>query len=694
MLGQVFSSALSWVFPTEKEFIQASELGDTARVEAFLQRSDAEKMLLKSNAGQINFLSKSFSENNIISAKILSYALLGAGKYQHVETTALLLQTCITNGISSDDLFRTYHELLDTNVSEGILKIFIQSDWINTISNKSRHRISMHPNAQHLSLRPLLDTLPDIQSRIMTVITAVPYGSFGDPSAGCKLIGNMQTNYPNIRFNWLVIPIESPNFKLTNYTERLDSNTLTTYELSNGNQICDYRDLLTNSDLIVSFPTHHWITNQHQFLYGLGVPVISVMEYDSNIYEEVKKNTPFERAINGPMVLETGLNSKALGIFLSNSQPPSREELIARLDQIKTNSSHPDSAKLNLLFEGSTVAAYLSSNNFYFGYFNKEDHSVHLRCKVNPAEFLMAAIHKARSINPDIKQIDFMIRVENTQHLQSLLNKLQTKHINAKICFYNHDTYSEISNLDSESSFDLTIRVINPFPTKPETFQALQILSDPFCALTGDQSFSEGLDKIFFYQAMSWKMRLFESFLDIVKNNCGEESAIYLFYAMQINKEIMGLDRLFEKLTDSYRENGKDTLQLFRDLEKQGQVVADFVRKNKDLDRTLPRVLNDIMYNPVETICGNLNNFIDTPQDIMLASLYHPDHRTHLYDRFIETELGQSLFGVHNTEQHRQLKLACNVSVKRKRSADQENEDELEHFIPSKSIRLKGDKHA
>jgi hypothetical protein len=692
MLGQVFSSALSWIFDIQNTFIRASELGDTTQVNAFLQRSKAEQVLLENKAGQINFFSASFSTNNIISTKTMGSALLRAAKNQHLDTTATLFQACIMNNISTDDLLRTYHELLDTNVSEDILKIFIQSDWINTISKKSLHRISMHPNAEHPSLRSLLDTLPNIQSRTMTVITAVPYGSFGDPSAGCKLIGNMQTNYPNIRFKWLVIPIESPNFILENYTDRLNSDTLETYKLTKTDEILNHHELLSISDLIVSFPTHHWITNQHQFLYGLGVPVISVMEYDSNIYDEVKRKTPFEPAINGPIVLQTGLNSKALGIFLSNSKPPSRAELIDRLEQIKNNGSHPDSAKLNILFGKNSANEYLSSNNYYFGYFNKEDHSVHPRCKVNPTEFMMAAIHKARTINPDIKQIDFMIRSENIQHLQLLLNKLHSKHINAKVCFYNDDTYSEISNLESssESSFNLTIRVINPFPTKPETFQALQILSDPFCALTGDQSFSEGLDKIFFYQAMSWKMRLFESFLDIVKEHCGEESALYLFYAMQINKDKIDLHVLFEKLTDLYIQNNKSPQQLYNDIEGQAKVVANFVRMNKDLDRTLPKVLNDIMYNPVETICGNLNNFIDVPQDIMLASRYHPDHRTHLYDRFIQSELGQSLFDEHNTEQHRQLKLACNVSVKRKRSG----EHEFEPLNPAKRPKLKGDSHA
>jgi hypothetical protein len=696
MLGQVFSSALSWIFDIQNTFIRASELGDTTQVNAFLQRSKAEQVLLENKAGQINFFSASFSTNNIISTKTMGSALLRAAKNQHLDTTATLFQACIMNNISTDDLLRTYHELLDTNVSEDILKIFIQSDWINTISKKSLHRISMHPNAEHPSLRSLLDTLPNIQSRTMTVITAVPYGSFGDPSAGCKLIGNMQTNYPNIRFKWLVIPIESPNFILENYTDRLNSDTLETYKLTKTDEILNHHELLSISDLIVSFPTHHWITNQHQFLYGLGVPVISVMEYDSNIYDEVKRKTPFEPAINGPIVLQTGLNSKALGIFLSNSKPPSRAELIDRLEQIKNNGSHPDSAKLNILFGKNSANEYLSSNNYYFGYFNKEDHSVHPRCKVNPTEFMMAAIHKARTINPDIKQIDFMIRSENIQHLQLLLNKLHSKHINAKVCFYNDDTYSEISNLESssESSFNLTIRVINPFPTKPETFQALQILSDPFCALTGDQSFSEGLDKIFFYQAMRWKMRLFESFLDIVKACCGNNSELYLFYAMQINRTEKSLDVLFETLINAYHEAGGNVQSFFEDLQTQANIVSNYVKTNKDLEQTLPQILNDIMYNPVETICHNHNHFIDMPHDLMLASLYYPDQSIHLYRRFMETDNASSLLSEHNSEQLRLLRLSCQVEepnpAKRKRC----NLEEIEAPATTKKSKVKARKDA
>jgi hypothetical protein len=696
MLGQLFLNAISWVFPTEREFIHASELGDTARVEAYLQRSHAEKTLLENNASSSNLFSASFSANNVISAKTLSYALMCASKNGHVATTERLFQACMNTAELNMSMLGIFKELLAASVPVDILRLIIQSDWIRNISDRDLHKIAMHPIVQQGMLMPILDNLANLNTRMMTVITAVPYGSFGDPSAACKLMGNMQKNYPLIRFNWLVIPIQSPNFRLTNYTERLDSNTVTSYELSHTNEIVNHRELLNNSDLIISFPTHHWITDQHAFLYQQNIPVISIMEYDSNIYHDVKANIPFNMTINGPMVLQTGLNPKALGLFLSNNQPPSKAELITRLDHIKENSDHPDSSILNVLFGKQSVDAYLSSNNFYFGYFNKEDHSVHPLCKVNPAKFLMAAIHKARLINPNIKQIDFMIRVENIEHLQSLQHKLRAKGINAKICFYNHDTYSEIRDLDSnsESSFDLTIRVINPFPTKPETFQALQILSDPFCALTGDQSFSEGLDKIFFYQAMRWKMRLFESFLDIVKACCGNNSELYLFYAMQINRTEKSLDVLFETLINAYHEAGGNVQSFFEDLQTQANIVSNYVKTNKDLEQTLPQILNDIMYNPVETICHNHNHFIDMPHDLMLASLYYPDQSIHLYRRFMETDNASSLLSEHNSEQLRLLRLSCQVEepnpAKRKRC----NLEEIEAPATTKKSKVKARKDA
>lgn len=506
------------------------------------------------------------------------------------------------------------------DVQSGLLKELIYSlsfRLISRIVNKSEFYKSKGIN---------IEDVP----RVLSVITAAPFGTMGDISNACKLMRELIQKNPRLVINWIVININSPNLNLTPFVSQFNERNLKFIELQGVDELSSkhypiVKEYLLKSELIISVPTHHWLKSQSNFLYRLGRPILSITEYDFIEYDEMKHATKFLPAINQALTLQTGLNNKALGVYVEENMS-SRETMLDAIDSVLSNQQHPDYAAVRKIFRSDSTQGYFENSNLYFGYLNVLQDGLHKDNGTSPSEFILSALLKEKYSNNDKANIDFAIRYDVNQHnldeLHALVDKARE---------FGMKLYVEYSGLKSQVSYcvgdqeqsDYHIRIINPFGLTKEVFRALQVISDPFCALTGDQSFSEGLDKIFFYQIMRWKKRLFDSFLEVIHDVVGVDSLLYEFYSMQ--SKGAGLHLKFQKFLAEKRNQYNNANEIFDSLYVQADKVAEFIRTHKNLNKNLPDSIFDVMNNPISLIEKMGEKLIDSKQDINLFAGYYPD---------------------------------------------------------------------
>ncbi len=464
-------------------------------------------------------------------------------------------------------------------------------------------------------------------------VTVAPNDTLGDVSAASKLIHELLSQHKQLQIHWYVLRIKSPSLEIAQFkpAERCEATVIDHWDEILTNDV--HKTVFKHSNQIVAFPTFHWLsTSIKNFIYSVDVPFIAITEYDYDFeLPEVTDSTTHKTA---PIVLHSGLGEKRLGIFID---PPSTIPTALDADA-------DDFPFISLLLNAQNLQGYLQSHQLFFGYFNSEQSSVDKVCCVNQIEFIKSAVLKARKQDPNKPHVDVIVRWDNLNS-HEITKALQEEHLleeDTKIEFWHkvngkmvkaspdlditvHDN-DKITRTDSKT----VLRIINPFRLGSRTFTSVLHASDPFCALTGDQSFSEGIYKFFFYQTMKWKKDLFTSYLATVEKVLGSDSLLYRFYNMQHSIRRNSLFSSFKELM------GDNPADVFSELKKQAEVVAHYILKQKNLRSNLPAKLLQFLVDPVNAATDCIISYKDLfalikyfpKQHLNLKKIYH-NHLKH-----------------------------------------------------------------
>ncbi|QLZ70781.1 hypothetical protein FOLKNPGA_03600 [Legionella sp. PC1000] len=365
------------------------------------------------------------------------------------------------------------------------------------------------------------------------IMTHAPQKTLGDPSSAAKLQKLLLEQYKlldqEIEVKVIIDTGTTENEEaVKNLFGEMNYELIKKFNAPEGKKRLEQN--ISDADLIILYPTPHFLNLTTATLItdimarSKKSGVISLVEYDYDILHQ-HNSKGFVNTVAGSLYVSTGIGEQCLGIYI-NEQSPSKENLFQRLHET-------DRAKL---------PRDLNQNEgLYFGYFNKIGGS---KTGANPARFIAFAAHNS----PEKKQVDVVIpllpggsdvHVENK--IDALLEKKfmdDIKDFNKVVISYSHAgatryfvyqknedqlVAKEIDEGEYETQkndADKVIRVINPFPLHPQSMHALMETSKAVNLVTGDQSLSEALSlaKIPFYQAMSWKKKLYDSLTSFAQN--------------------------------------------------------------------------------------------------------------------------------------------------------------------------------
>lgn len=387
----------------------------------------------------------------------------------------------------------------------------------------------------------------------IVILTHAPQRTLGDPSAAAKLQRLLLDNLSNQFKDLEVMVVVNVRQEDEEPVRNLFSQQMS-YKLINGIDVgrgyFQLEDAISDADLIISYPTPHFITKEvAKLLTNHAKHVISLGEYDYDLAYQLANRGKAIEFIPGATFLSSGLEKDNLGIFIEK----------------QSGQIHPtDSAKLpNELLSGNS--------ELYFGYFNKLFESSTI---ANPSRFIAFAANASTK-----KEVDIILPlqpkdskdVSSESRANILFDSLFIEDLEdfsqVQLAYFppsptppiyiiyervgNKLLSREVSAEEFEvqkSKSEKIIRIVNPFPLHKDSIIALMEKSAPVSLLTGDQSFSEALSllKIIFYQAMPWKKKFYEA-LTATSQNYG---TLQTWFKMFLDKSTP-----IRSLVDFYKKN-------------------------------------------------------------------------------------------------------------------------------------------
>jgi cellobiose-specific phosphotransferase system component IIB len=396
----------------------------------------------------------------------------------------------------------------------------------------------------------------------IVILTHAPQGTLGDPSSAAKmqriLLDNAKQKGEDVEIEVLVDVKSCPHKEKVHalFQGNQKHQLINGYNAYEGET--ELKKVLDDADFVVLYPTPHFMTgNTAKLIAASKKPVLSLTEYEFDAAYNRRVKKEFINTVPGTIYLSTGFGRDNIGIYIEKGNAD-RAQLLDRI--------HPDDRK--------KFPEDLNQNNgLYFGYFNR---LVHTRNGASPANFIAYAAHE----NPHIKNIDMVIplmpQVNSQVAKPNTIDILQSPQFidNLKTCgkvllcysnsggnepsrYYVYQqegavyTVKELSKdafEGQQNGADKVIRLLNPFPLNPQSMNALMEASEPVCMFTGDQSVSEGISitKIPFYQAVAWKVKLYDSLIKSTQ----EFPVLNTWFTLLKNPKLAP-----EKLASFYREN-------------------------------------------------------------------------------------------------------------------------------------------
>ena len=382
----------------------------------------------------------------------------------------------------------------------------------------------------------------------LTILTESPPGNtLGDASAASKLLQSIadkaesgQQSYNNF---WII------------RSKRLSFNAFSLIPKNVPTLIIEdwgalrkpkLHDTLSSTSMFLSFPTFHYLNNTDvDFLNSFSAQYVRCTEYDFMGLSDISHpHLP---------ILKTGFCPSCLGIFIEKpSSPRTHNDSIAPIDR-----------HLDNFLEKLELSGKVNQESLYFGYFNKEYKNELKNTWTNLVNFATVVSLKGmlESANKDLPlSLNIVIPADKRQFKQikeQIHSLSRSAHLLApklikilqNTSIHYHKLEREKFNMDPNVSSEHTIRIINPFPLAKSTMLAMLASSNPLSGLTGDQTFSEGLQfgKIPFYQIMHWKKLLHENFSSYLFEQLGEQSKLGSFFANFSRNETANIDFLVDQ---------------------------------------------------------------------------------------------------------------------------------------------------
>lgn len=434
---------------------------------------------------------------------------------------------------------------------------------------------------------------PDNQSIIF--YTEHTRGS-GDVSAASQAIRSIQRTQPNVDITWIV---EGDIIKNKDFIP--DNINLVYISLSGlrTHASCLAR-LMYNDTTFIAYPIPIYPDDYNFLSLFPRSKVLNIMEYDRHPVDESEITH----------LKHSGVAPDALGVFIR--------------EQAKTLSLAPMASNKPLLF--SILA---SPGNLFFGYFthyldltaNKTDNLLEESSDfmVTPSHFIFLALLKSARKKPNDRLITIVAPFLE-EHLSDIKTMLENQRValEAKGIFITTITWQSTAKQDplqipyqtQENSLGITVRLINPFPLQHQEMIHLLQISDPFCMLTGDGSFIEGIEanKVIFYQAMYWKRDFYKAMCAVLtqlpvssKQDASAQERCNIKYIIDRCRRFPTLYQALTTFTNDglkcLERKGLYTLRplfLFmalqniplkneKDKEKQSEIIAELIIEHEDI---------------------------------------------------------------------------------------------------------------
>lgn len=419
----------------------------------------------------------------------------------------------------------------------------------------------------------------------LTIVTERMKETRGDLTAAYNLIEELKKIRPDLEIHWAVVDPAGRNIPEEFVAENTKCHIIPSY-----GSIKTISSAVQDSDLFLTFPTLA-DKDDLEHITQFSTPILQCLEYDYN------DHTKGKTVINGIEIMKwtTGLDENSLGIFIkplaepsfSKSEPEMEKTFLKEQIELKKEEVH------------SEAELYFKQNQLFIGYFNRDQFAEQNNDIVSPALYSYLCISKSLRDNPG-KNIDLVINMNADQYDQlSKILKDPTHPLYRKefesIGLHPYNATDKQHFINGK----INVRVLNRFPYPQPVFQELIKISDPFIALTGDQSFSEGIsqNKLMMYQLMGWKEKFFISFLKYIANVVGKESELFQFYRLQYFSS-----HFFENVTkEEFIERIKKIDKMLDENKEKLLQQQDEVRKSmlndKNLFKILPGKLVELMEN-------------------------------------------------------------------------------------------------
>lgn len=486
----------------------------------------------------------------------------------------------------------------------------------------------------------------------LTLICQAPQGTLGDYSAALQFLSAIEIALkkreylPQINLFLIIAPAYVDRIKKFKLPETSKLTILSeNYPTHQSREVFfDNNPILHNSDLIVLYPTFWcFTTKMWAKIDAYHKKVLVGFEYDIDFkcHQENKngKQEPIERKIETlPFAYYFGTGfgpdfrqKKSLGIYIQNLQ--NFKKHLSDIDD-KNDVLMRDF----LLKDYQTEMQYFQETQLFFGYFN---HLKSNRTLLNATSFVVACLAQPLSLKTDI-----VINMDEND-FEELMTQLK-KHCEP-VEKYSFTLYHksaggyEIKKHQGDGAYQ--IRIINGFQLSHETMHILYHVSEPFCLVTGDGSFSEAIShaKVLGLQVMPWKNKSFFEFIKHIENFLGPHSLLAEFFAKQAPLTTAREDREITRIGRAV-EIGHFITQHKKTLIQQMHAFTAFLLKDYNLHQNIEDVLLPVVDNFPEIILQNL--FEIQPLSFYrvegFLSLY-PTMVENVYQKIIEYKLEEDL---------------------------------------------------
>lgn len=480
---------------------------------------------------------------------------------------------------------------------------------------------------------------------VFTLVTSAPGGTLGDVSWCKKYIEETLAKYPEdsqkkIKFHLVVTDVSDSTMKKRILTALGDNPAYkVTCESGNDENFFNQPEF-KNSDAFVFYAFHLTSSTHLRTIKRLNKPVVIVNHYNFDASSDWRHAQKKEKWMAS---LYTGFGPGSLGINIENLENKPQDITIPKNDMdVYDLVFGTDSAAI---LTKENVQEYSERKSLFFGYINKLGFAESKRSLPNPTEFAKACIAKSQQQNPG-KEIDILVRLNipdwwppqnwfDFRHYAQMESHFRNNHAGLTVAIYKKDAEGKLVLKNTFGDGATKVRIIDPFPLTHDSMITMMQLSDPFCMMTGCESFVEALscNKLPLYQIVHWHDRLYDELLKEIANidGLGEESLLYQYFALQNKSK----NQKHEALVDLLCEHEPELLM-------QLQVFKQYLLDNKQLGNTLHQRIDDLVRNPEQYIeqCLGEKHIVDynddpelttnitkLPASIVQLFNIHPDHK-------------------------------------------------------------------